>query len=208
MSTLLQIPEWLASALLGAILGALAYIGKLIIELFQSFKDRRRVQRSKLIELQSLLNATRIAFKSQHGHAVSLTDMIEKNYGEVAQQYNGYEEKISRTFSQLNIEEKELHAIIRSITVSTLFPINSAILEWLREDVTFKATKSKDKVWKALAAKLVILESHLLLWVAKYNAWIPVNQQHALVYMADEKKHGLGFPDGMDLLIDEAVKKY
>ena len=33
-----------------------------------------------------------------------------------------------------------------------------------------------------------------MLWHAKYEAWIPNHPEHALVYMADEKHHGLGFP--------------
>jgi hypothetical protein len=46
-----------------------------------------------------------------------------------------------------------------------------------------------------------------LLLVFKYETWIPRNPKHALVYMADEQQHGLGFPDGIDQLVDEVLKE-
>ena len=208
MNTLLQIPDWLGTALVGATLAALGYVGKLFVELFQAFKERERTKRSKLIELQSLLRATKTAFVIQNSHARKLTNSIETNYSGIAEKYTGYEEKISRAFDSLNTEEKELHAIIRSITINTLYPINTSILEWLRSDNFFKATKSKKPEFSKLAAELVKLESHLLLWIAKYKAWIPEHNEHALVYMADENEHGLGFPSGIDERVDDVVNKF
>jgi len=45
-----------------------------------------------------------------------------------------------------------------------------------------------------LAVFLAQLEAHLVLWVAKYEAWISDQPEHALVFLADEEKHGVGFP--------------
>lgn len=42
------------------------------------------------------------------------------------------------------------------------------------------------------------LDAHLLLWLAKYEGWIPNRPDHALVYLADEEEHGLGFPNGIE----------
>ena len=66
----------------------------------------------------------------------------------------------------------------------------------------------KKPEFSKLAAELVKLESHLLLWIAKYKAWIPEHNEHALVYMADENEHGLGFPSGIDERVDDVVNKF
>lgn len=54
-------------------------------------------------------------------------------------------------------------------------------------------------------AHLNLLASHLMLWHAKYEAWIPSNNKHALLYMEDEEEHGLGFPHGVDDIIAGAL---
>ena len=56
------------------------------------------------------------------------------------------------------------------------------------------------------------LEIHLLLWRAKFEYWIPNNPEHCVVYMADEKKHGLGFPpktdDAVETVLQELRKRW
>ena len=208
MNPLLQIPDWLGTALVGAVLAALGYVFKLFIELYQSFQERQRTKRARLIELQSLLRATNVAFTIQKKHAINLTHWIKTNRPEVLQKLTGYEGIIAGAFNHLNPEGKELHSIIRSITVNALYPANKAVLEWLRDDTVFKATKSKDPVFSKLAAELATMDSHLALWMAKYEAWIPLHPEHALVYMADEEDHGLGFPKGIDKLVEGAVNRF
>ena len=66
MSSLLQIQDWLGTALAGAVLAALGYVLKLFIELYQSYKERQRTKRAKLIELQSIKsNEIRISYTKQ-----------------------------------------------------------------------------------------------------------------------------------------------
>jgi hypothetical protein len=48
---------------------------------------------------------------------------------------------------------------------------------------------------------------HLRLWHAKYEAWIPGHPRHALVYLADEEQHGIGFPGGLDQVVDEVLRE-
>lgn len=203
---LLQIPEWIGTAVVGAIVATLGYVGKLLVELFQAHRDKQRLRRSKLIELQSLLKANEVAFLIQNGHAQTLTRWIETNYPDVSQKLMGYEDKISGAYIHLNKQEKELHSLIRSITINALLPTNKAILEWLRTDNFFRANKSTKQTLVDLSKMLATLDAHLILWLAKYEALIPSYPEHALVYMADERKHGLGFPTGIDALVNEAVR--
>jgi len=76
-------------------------------------------------------------------------------------------------------------------------------VKWIQDDSYFKAQNGEGPLGK-LAGELAKLELHLILWLAKYEAWIPEFKAHALVYLADEKKHGVGFPSGIDELIPPA----
>jgi hypothetical protein len=67
--------------------------------------------------------------------------------------------------------------------------------KWLEEDINFRNASGK---YAELAIQLNMLASHLMLWHAKFEAWIPDNVKHALLYMDDEEAHGLGFPHGIE----------
>ena len=56
-----------------------------------------------------------------------------------------------------------------------------------------------------LAKLLNDLDCHLTLWLAKHDGWLPGRPDHALVYLVDEEKHGLGFPRGPDQAVEEVV---
>jgi hypothetical protein len=71
---------------------------------------------------------------------------------------------------------------------------------------------------RELAEELFALEIHLTLWHAKFESWIPGHPEHALVYLDDEKAHGLGFPTpregsdrvamlGVDAEVSRALKE-
>jgi hypothetical protein len=81
--------------------------------------------------------------------------------------------------------------------------------DWLRSDDLFRTKVVEIERKNQLAENLSALEIHLLLWQAKYEYWIPDHPEHALVYMADESEHGLGFPkrrrvkkNGVDVEVD------
>jgi hypothetical protein len=77
---------------------------------------------------------------------------------------------------------------------------------WLKNDTYFKAQKQTNSNLGILAEKLAQVEIHLLLWEAKYQLWIPDHPEHALVYLADEKEHGIGFPKGIDEVLSKICK--
>jgi hypothetical protein len=93
------------------------------------------------------------------------------------------------------------------MTVNSLWPTNSAMLDWLASDTYFKTQPHKPGLHGQLAQGLTQLEAHLQLWKAKYLAWIPDHPEHGLVYMADEGMHGLSFPGAIDGLVDRVVKE-
>jgi len=76
-----------------------------------------------------------------------------------------------------------------------------ALLAWLRSDAYFKAQFQRDDEYGKLAKLLSQLQVHLLLWMSKFEMWIPGRPEHALVYMADEEAHGIAFPAGIDEVV-------
>jgi len=49
------------------------------------------------------------------------------------------------------------------------------------------------------------LQTHLILWNAKYDIWITDHPERALVHMVDEQAHGIGFPSGIDEAVANAL---
>ncbi len=205
MDSLIQIPEWLGAAVIGAVVAALGYVGKLTVETWQSIRNAQHARRARLVELQSLLRAGRVSFTIQNSHAQRLASMIRKEHAELVEEEKGYERIFSKAYNAFTPDEKELHAIIRSITVYSLRPTNQSLLDWLKHDTYFKAQKPSQGILGELAEKLAVLEAHIILWHAKYETWIPDVPEHALVYLADEEEHGIGFPSGIDEVVRKAL---
>jgi hypothetical protein len=196
---------WFAPAVLGAVIAALGYVAKLLIESLTDYRNRKRERKSQLVQLRSLLNVTRVSFAIQNEHAARLLALLKQRKSQLDFS-GGFESVFSEEFDTFTAEEKELHSIIRGITIHSLRPANSAIRSWLREDSYFKGQPAGQTLRGSLAAELGNLETHLLLWESKYQVWIPENPKHSLVYLADEKNHGTGFPGNIDSLVEESLK--
>lgn len=207
MHELVGLPGWLGTAAIGAVLAAVGYVAKLVIELVTASRRERRGLRAALVRLGSLLRAARVAFEVQNELVDRLLKAIQQNHPEIVTD-GGYERSISRAFQALTDDEREMHAIVRGYTTNALRPTNEKLLEWVRGDTYFKARKRRGNLEKDLALKLAILEAHLLLWLAKYEAWIPNEPQHALVYLADEQEHGLRFPSSLDQTVAQLLSRF
>lgn len=205
MDSLTLIPEWLGVAVIGAVIAATGYVGKLIVESWIGIREAQNARRARLIELKSLLNATRVSFAVQNNHANRLLSMIRKTHPELKGMDEGYERAFTRAYSVFTPDEKELHAIIRSITIHSLRPVNHSLSKWLQNDTYFKAQKLSRATLGELAGKLAALEAHLVLWHAKYETWIPDTPEHSLVYLADEEEHGIAFPSGIDEVVNKTL---
>jgi len=194
--------------LVAAVLAALGYIAKLILHEFMAWRRRKARSLARLLRLSSLLNAAYVAFAIQSRNRDRLASIIKGSHPDEAHSPQGYDDLLSTMYDRFAPEEKELHAIIRGITTHALKPINDAMIEWLDSDVEFRVQKGARGERGELAAKLNALAGHLLLWRAKYETWIPNHPAHALVYLADEKEHGLGFPTGLEKVIDRVIESF
>jgi hypothetical protein len=191
----------LFGVLLGAVVAALGYLGKLAIEGWQEWRSRRAMHRARLYRLQALLRAGRVAFRTQRDLAGRLAEMLmAKSPGGTAD--DGLESLFVVSYPDFDPAEAALHGVIRSYTRYALLPLNRELADWLRADVEDRVYRGADAGRANLASLLNELDTHLLLWLAKYEGWIPDREDHALVYLVDEERHGPGFPQGVEEALD------
>jgi hypothetical protein len=121
-------PEWLRTPLLAALLAALGYVAKLLIEEFTKWRLRRDERQSKLVALQSLLLASRRVYEIQN-------DLIRKLYGEIrlsgtgklSEETASYDEFLATAYPEMQEPHKRMHGLIRATTA--VRPLNLAILD-------------------------------------------------------------------------------
>lgn len=207
MESITQIPDWFGTAVLGAVIAAAGYVAKLILEWIGEVQTRIRNRRAQLSALHSLLMAGKAAFNVQCENRDRLAESLFKRDPNLDKSALGYEELFTEAYPDMTEKEKELHMIIRTITINTVQPLNESLLEWLQKDDYFKARTWGKGLKVQVANQLATLESHLLLWVAKYKVWMPDNPAHSLVYLADEKKHGVRFPTDLQDNIQKLLKR-
>jgi hypothetical protein len=203
MTDVNSVPDWLGTAMAGAVIAALGYVAKLAIEGWSGWRRERAKRLRKLLELSSLLHASSEAYFYQRRLVDRLEQSLRVNHPEIAYDQSGFERHFAEAFGVFTRDEAELHGLIRSMTEHSFRPINQAMSAWLQSDVTYRTAPGAKGTRGQLAVRLNRLDTHLRLWHAKYEAWIPNHPQHALVYLADEEKHGIGFPPGLD----DAVEK-
>ena len=202
-----SVPQWIGTALLGAVIAAVGFVAKLLYELWSDLRKAQAARLANIIDLSALLTASRVLFLVQNRWARCLMEMLHENHGHEISDTEGFEAVFSKLCDKFSPAEATLHTQIRNWTVYGLRPINEAILSWLEKDTLFRTTyiKAKDIKKRLLAEQLIELHAHLLLWRCKYDAWIPTDPKHSLVYLVDEAAHGVGFPTRLDELIKDVM---
>jgi hypothetical protein len=155
-------------------------VGKTVVELVLQLRGTALERRSRLAELYALLKRLATQLKNRRPETAALAP--------------GFARIFEETYGDRNEEERQLHGLIRAMTLHTIRPLNQSLLEWLRSDRYFRAAPTSHRRLGQLALFLAQLEAHLVIWVAKYEAWIPDQPDHALVFLADGDHHGVAFP--------------
>lgn len=187
-----QLPQWLGAAILAAVISLLGFLGKLIIELVRNHRERRKKRLARLIELCSLLNASYDVYQKQNGIARALCQQVGSRLEKTLKAGQTMDSLLSSCYPQMNEGEKESHSILRGYS-HALQDLNGRMLSWLQKDFEYK-TAGSGVASQELSRQLNRLETHLYLWMAKFNVWIPPHPHHSLVYLKDEAYHGTGFP--------------
>jgi hypothetical protein len=105
---------------------SLGYVAKLAIEQWRSISAARSARLAAVAELSALLRAGRVSFDIQNAHAQRLTNTLLERQA-VTEIDNGYEQTITAAFPKFTADERELHGIIRSITIHAIRPVNQAL---------------------------------------------------------------------------------
>jgi hypothetical protein len=192
-----NLPEWLGTLLVGALIAAFGYVSKLAIELLSKWEATRRERQARLVALQSLLLASKSVFDIQNAMVGRLCDEIREQHPEIG---GTYDRILASGYAHMNERQKLEHGLIRNYTSSCLLPLNAQMIDWLSADTYYKGAGRRGAA-KDLSGALQRLEAHLILWRAKYHFWKPDKPEHAIVYMADEEGHGISFPKGIEALI-------
>src|SRR5262245_1078748 len=187
-------PTEVQVAVIGAAAAALGYVGKSVVEWGQAKRKEHASTIAQLQQLDSLLKAAHALYIIQQAQAKRLMADLRANHPQEYLGSKGYDKTMERCYDVMSKKERELHRIIRAYTEHSLRKVNQAMSDWCGADEVFKTGLAPSSRKRELADRLFALEIHLMLWHAKYESWIPNHDKHALVYLNDEEKHGLGFP--------------
>lgn len=145
-------PSWAAPALLTAFIAALGYVGKMVTELVLQWRATARERRSRLADLYALLRAGDTAYGAQRKLLKRLAAQLRKRIPAAAAMALGFDRLFVETYTVMNEEEKQLHGLIRAMTVHTIHPLNQSLLEWLRADRYFRAAAPGHRTLGQLAS--------------------------------------------------------
>ena len=209
MAAFSEIPPWLGTAILGAVLAILIRVTNIMLEWYTSHVNHIKARNAALVDLHSLLNASNRAFNIQNKKRMELYNIINVKYPNYIEFKNeeGYDGVFFRAHTDKILDDREMdiYNYILSVTVNTFYPINNRLLEWINNDSYFKGYWNEKGIRGNLSRQLSNFETHLLLWIAKYKALNPEITSHSIVYLDDEKKFGPGFPQELNDAIEEIL---
>ncbi len=197
--------EWIVRTVIAAIFSVVGFLGQDIYSEWKAEKVLAEATLDRLQVLSDLLNESKSIFESQNYMAQRLMQMLLENHLNEIPQALGYDETFYRMHEHFLPAEAELQTIIRSTTINSLRRVNQEMSNWLNTDKVFKSRAQPTRERESLAEQLRLLELHLNQWHDKYEAVIPSDKRRALVYLADEKNHGTGFPVGIEQVVEKVI---
>ncbi|UCF90517.1 MAG: hypothetical protein JSW39_19780 [Desulfobacterales bacterium] len=198
--------EWIVRTVIAAIFSVVGFLGQDIYSEWKAEKVLAEATLDRLQVLSDLLNESKSIFESQNYMAQRLMQMLLENHAkEMPQEALGYDETFYRMREHFLPAEVELQTIIRSTTINSLRRVNQEMSKWLNTDKVFKSRSQPTREREFLAQQLRTLELHLNQWHDKYEAVIPTDKRRSLVYLADEKSHGIGFPKGIEQVVEKVI---
>jgi hypothetical protein len=205
MQSLSQIPEWLGTAIAGAVSAIVGFFSRNLWDWYKKHYESRGARRERLEHLDRLLDESRNLFRSQRAQAQRLLESISQSDPSVQESDLSLDQIFSRAFAQFLPEEKQLHSIVRGVTATSLRRVNQEMSDWLSKDDWFKQPKHKTELHNRLARELQQLELHLNEWHAKFLYVFEEDRTIALNYLADEQRQGTGFPQNIESLVKQVL---
>ena len=201
-------PEYLGEAIIGAVFAVLGFFGKVLFDFVRARRVEKHSQRSELFKLVDLLEESHSIYRSQNYQARRLRKLLQENHPEETKGIKGFDELFYQLHHFFNDEERELQSLIRSTTMHSLHRVNEELRSWLDRNGYFRRRYEGNMDLDELGTQLRLLNDHLNQWFDKYNTWIPNDEHRSLVYLADEKKHGIGFPKMLEPALKVAIERF
>lgn len=202
------IPDWLGTAIVGTAAGGIGYLAKGRIEHRKELRARKSASLERLKRLAALLQQSDSVFVDQNNMVRRLWGELSTRLGKGVQTGRGFDEDFFVAYDRFTPEERELHAIIRGMTMNSMRTVNEQLAEWLSEDLEFKVYAGPDGRLSDLKSMLQELDRHLGIWHAKYAGVLAGDQKRSLVYVGDEKGHGVAFPHGIEKVVQGAIDEF
>ncbi|WP_128546558.1 hypothetical protein [Larkinella soli] len=200
MDVLNSIPDWLANAFF-AFLG---FFGKLLFDNFKAQRKNRKDVFDEMYKLKTLLSESESIFHDQNYKAKQLMKLLTSRIPQETPNSLGFDETFHRLYEKFTPEERELFSLIRSTTMNSLKRVNEEMMVWLKKNEIYKLNNLSDSKWAILEAQLNLLRTHLNQWHDKFNAFMN-DERRCLVYMADEKRQGIRFPQELEPALDQIL---
>lgn len=208
----------MSNELLIAIIGPVftvigAIIGFFLKEIYKLLKNRyswRKDLVNKLRHLLTNLDESKSIFLNQVYKRNRLYGMLRKNHPNditngKGKGYKGYNDLFKKLYLIFTDEEKELHSLIRSTSRNSMRRVNREIQDWLKEGHLLKIEAFDIEEMKAFLDRLPQLRDHLNDWFDIYEGIFLKDDKYSLIYTADEKEHGVGFPTGIEDTLRKAI---
>ena len=201
MITLTAWPPVLSDSAAAAIItlmgGVLGYAGKSFLDFRRKRRLATRSTVAKLLQLFALLEEGRSIFLDQNFKVRRLMQLLRERLPKSQFSHAGFDETFFRLYPELTDEEREVHSLIRSTTLNSMRRVNLVLRRWLDRNTEITRRDQSDPDRAALAEQLMTLRLHLIQWHDKFEASMN-DERHSLVYLADEKKQGQGFPKDLE----------
>lgn len=200
-------PEWFSEVIVIGLAGILGFLGKEIVDRLRARRTTRRSELDELRRLRDLLKESESVFHSHNYQVRRLMALLQARLDKQLPTGLGFDETFYRLYDRMVEEEKELHALIRSTTVNSMKRLNEELQAWVEKNRQFYDANGST-VRQAFSEQLQLLKLHINQWHDKYAAIILHDQKRSLVYLADEKKHGTRFPEGLADALDKVISEY
>lgn len=201
--------SWISEMIGTGLASIFGFFAKYGWDYFQAKKQVQKDRIKKLETLKGLLVESGNLFVMQNRLLKRLVSTMSERLDIMHPDVQGYQSFICEYYDHMDEHEKDMHSVIRGTTMNSMKIVNTEMLKWLKEDNEFKINSVKcirDKFGEGVADQLNQLELHLNLWHDKYAVWME-SEKHCVVYLDDDEKHGVGFPTGIENVIDLSLKE-
>jgi hypothetical protein len=144
MEEIAKIPEWLGTAIVGAVSAIVGFFGKNLWEWWRKRHESNRQRHARLERLDRLLDESGNLFRSQGAQAQRLVESLARSQPAIIDPPGlSLDQIFSRGFAKLSSDEAQLHAIIRGVTATAMKRVNTNMSNWLQDDDWFKQNQNR-----------------------------------------------------------------